>query len=73
MEEYKIKLFEQQSIQEDFEYWIREREKAKKDILYFLYAKKFDDYVYDYGDISDTYCYAVMSKKLTKSKNQKEG
>ena len=37
------------------------------------YAKKFDDYVYDYGDISDTYCYAVMSKKLTKSKNQKEG
>ena len=45
MEEYKIKLFEQfkqarrmskidisnKSIQEDFEYWIREREKAKKD------------------------------------------
>ena len=33
------------------------------------FARRLDDYVYDNGDISGTYCYAIVSKKLTKSKN----
>lgn len=33
------------------------------------YARKLEDYIYDCESVSGTYCYAIISKKLTKSRD----